>query len=143
WAKYLAIGGGTMAFSYHALIYLVLAASAMGFGYAAWNAGILHGNVTVLAGASYFIPVLSPALEGVVGRPPRSPSFWQGAGMVCIGASLCWFATRARPRGSAQPGGAGSAATPRRNGYKRRCPHHSSSAFCMERSGLTAGVPVA
>ncbi len=31
----------------------------MGFGYAAWNVGILHGNVTLLAGASYFIPVLS------------------------------------------------------------------------------------
>ncbi|HJE29047.1 MAG TPA: aromatic amino acid DMT transporter YddG, partial [Pseudomonas nitrititolerans] len=61
WAKYLAIGGEGMAFSYHALIYLVLAASAMGFGYAAWNVGILHGNVTVLAGASYFIPVLSAA----------------------------------------------------------------------------------
>jgi len=95
WAKYLAIGGESMAFSYHALIYLVMAASAMGFGYAAWNVGILHGNVTILAGASYFIPVLSAALAAMLLRTPLSLSFWQGASMVCVGSILCWFATRA------------------------------------------------
>ncbi|VTP64336.1 Aromatic amino acid exporter YddG [Leclercia adecarboxylata] len=41
---------------------LLLAAMAMGFGYAAWNVGILHGNVTVLAAASYFIPIISAVL---------------------------------------------------------------------------------
>ncbi|MCY1273551.1 Aromatic amino acid exporter YddG [compost metagenome] len=97
WAKYLAAGGGAMAFSYHAVIYLVLAASAMGFGYAAWNVGILHGNVTLLAGASYFIPVLSAALAALLLSTPLSLSFWQGASMVCIGSILCWFATRAQP----------------------------------------------
>jgi len=116
WAKYLAIGGETMEFSYHALSYLVLAASAMGFGYAAWNVGILHGNVTVLAGASYFIPVLSAALAAVLLRTPLSLSFWQGAAMVCIGSILCWFATRAKPPESAQSGDQASATTPRRNG---------------------------
>lgn len=94
WAKYLASGGGTMAFSYHALIYLALAASAMGFGYAAWNVGILHGNVTVLAGASYFIPVFSAALAASLLHTPLSISFWQGASMVCAGSILCWLATR-------------------------------------------------
>jgi drug/metabolite transporter (DMT)-like permease len=44
------------------LYFLGFAAAAMGFGYAAWNVGILHGNVTLLAGASYFIPVLSAFL---------------------------------------------------------------------------------
>ena len=34
-----------------AIVMLVLAAAAMGFGYAAWNVGILRGNVTILAGA--------------------------------------------------------------------------------------------
>jgi len=95
WAKYLAIGGESMVFSYHAMIYLVMAASAMGFGYAAWNVGILHGNVTILAGASYFIPVLSAALAAMLLRTPLSLSFWQGASMVCVGSILCWFATRA------------------------------------------------
>lgn len=96
WAKYLAGGGGTMDFSLPALVYLALAAAAMGFGYAAWNVGILHGNVTILAGASYFIPVLSAALAAVLLRTPLSLAFWQGAALVCIGSILCWFATRAR-----------------------------------------------
>jgi len=94
WVKYLVIGGAPMVFDLHAIIYLALAAAAMGFGYAAWNVGILHGNVTILAGASYFIPVFSAALAAIVLHTPLSMSFWQGAAMVCIGSVLCWFATR-------------------------------------------------
>lgn len=94
WVKYLVIGGAPMVFDLHAIIYLVLAAAAMGFGYAAWNVGILHGNVTILAGASYFIPVFSAALAAIVLQTPLSMSFWQGAAMVCIGSVLCWLATR-------------------------------------------------
>ncbi|MFW6699430.1 aromatic amino acid DMT transporter YddG [Acinetobacter pittii] len=94
WVKYLFIGGAPMVFDFHAVIYLVLAAAAMGFGYAAWNVGILHGNVTILAGASYFIPVFSAALAAIVLQTPLSMSFWQGAAMVCIGSVLCWLATR-------------------------------------------------
>ncbi|MCG9516289.1 aromatic amino acid DMT transporter YddG [Acinetobacter pittii] len=94
WVKYLLIGGAPMVFDFHAVIYLVLAAAAMGFGYAAWNVGILHGNVTILAGASYFIPVFSAALAAIVLQTPLSMSFWQGAAMVCIGSVLCWLATR-------------------------------------------------
>ncbi|MDR2251114.1 MAG: aromatic amino acid DMT transporter YddG [Acinetobacter sp.] len=94
WVKYLVIGGAPMVFDLHAVIYLALAAAAMGFGYAAWNVGILHGNVTILAGASYFIPVFSAALAAIVLHTPLSMSFWQGAAMVCIGSVLCWLATR-------------------------------------------------
>lgn len=96
WIKYFATESGTMAFSYQAMIYLALAASSMGFGYAAWNVGILHGNVTVLAGASYFIPVLSAALAAMLLRTPLSIAFWKGASMVCAGSILCWMATRGR-----------------------------------------------
>jgi len=94
WIKYFATESGSMEFSYQAVIYLALAASAMGFGYAAWNVGILHGNVTVLAGASYFIPVLSAALAAMLLRTPLSIAFWKGASMVCAGSILCWLATR-------------------------------------------------
>lgn len=97
WIKYLLQGGGHMAFSAEAVIYLLLAAGAMGFGYGAWNVGILHGNVTILAGASYFIPVLSAALSSLLLRAPLSLAFWQGAAMVCGGAVLCWRARRVRP----------------------------------------------
>ncbi len=96
WIKYLLQGGGHMAFSVEAIVYLLLAAAAMGFGYGAWNIGILHGNVTILAGASYFIPVLSAALSTLLLRAPLSLAFWQGAAMVCGGAILCWLATRAK-----------------------------------------------
>lgn len=94
WIKYLGMGAQPMHFDLHAIVYLLLAAAAMGFGYAAWNVGILHGNVTILAGASYFIPVFSAALAAIVLRTPLSLSFWQGAAMVCLGSILCWFATR-------------------------------------------------
>lgn len=96
WIKYLLGGGGHMAFSVEAIVYLVLAAGAMGFGYAAWNVGILHGNVTILAGASYFIPVFSAALSTLLLRAPLSLAFWQGSAMVSGGAILCWLATRAK-----------------------------------------------
>jgi drug/metabolite transporter (DMT)-like permease len=96
WVKYVVGGGGGMTFSLHALVYLVLAAAAMGFGYAAWNVGILHGNVTVLAGASYFIPVFSAALAATLLHAPLPFQFWQGALMVCGGSILCWLATRSR-----------------------------------------------
>lgn len=96
WCKYLALGGAPLHFSLRALITLLLAAAAMGFGYAAWNVGILHGNVTILAGASYFIPVLSAALSAWVLSTPLALPFWQGAAMVCAGSLLCWLATRRR-----------------------------------------------
>jgi drug/metabolite transporter (DMT)-like permease len=100
WIKYALEGGGAMRFDLHAVIYLVLAASAMGFGYAAWNAGILHGNVTVLAGASYFIPVLSAAFAAMLLHAPLSLQFWQGSLMVCGGSILCWLATREQRGGA-------------------------------------------
>lgn len=96
WVKYSIDGVNTLEFSYHALMMLALAGGAMGFGYAAWNVGILHGNVTILAGVSYFTPVLSAALAAVVLNTPLSLSFWQGAGMVCVGSVICWLATRGR-----------------------------------------------
>ncbi|MHA3084452.1 aromatic amino acid DMT transporter YddG [Acinetobacter sp. ANC 5383] len=94
WLKYFILAAEPIHFSASAIVYLVLAAAAMGFGYAAWNVGILHGNITILAGASYFIPVLSSALAAVVLHTPLSLAFWQGAAMVCAGSVLCWFATR-------------------------------------------------
>ena len=99
WIKYAITGDpAAMHFSVSSVVYLVLAACAMGFGYAAWNVGILDGNVTLLTGASYFIPVLSSALSSVLLATPLGFSFWQGAMMVCTGSILCWLATRARSK---------------------------------------------
>lgn len=94
WAKYLVTGMDEMLFTPHALLMLACAAAAMGFGYAAWNVGILRGNVTLLAGASYFTPVFSAFLASLILRTPLALSFWQGAAMVCAGSIICWLATR-------------------------------------------------
>lgn len=97
WIKFLVLGEpADMHLHISSIIYLLLAAAAMGFGYAAWNVGILHGNVTALAGASYFTPVISSALSSVLLSTPLGLSFWQGASMVCIGSVLCRLATRER-----------------------------------------------
>lgn len=94
WVKFLLSDHPPMQFSVPVVIKLALTAIALGFGYAAWNTGILHGHVAVLAAASYFTPVLSSALAAVVLNAPLSFSFWQGAFMVCAGSLLCWWATR-------------------------------------------------
>lgn len=94
WMKYLFSDQPEMVFSVPVVIKLVMCGIALGFGYASWNIGILHGNVSVLATVSYFTPVLSAALAAVLLNAPLSFSFWQGALMVCAGSLLCWYATR-------------------------------------------------
>lgn len=94
WLKYLFSDQPEMVFSLPVVIKLLMCGVALGFGYASWNIGILHGNVSVLATVSYFTPVLSAALAAVLLNAPLSFSFWQGALMVCAGSLLCWYATR-------------------------------------------------
>ncbi|ENX35909.1 hypothetical protein F889_00608 [Acinetobacter colistiniresistens] len=96
WIKYLLMGGGSFDFDWSSSLSLLFAAAAMGFGYAAWNVGILHGNVTLLAGASYFIPVFSALCSAILLSTPLTLSFWSGALMVCLGSILCWISTRAQ-----------------------------------------------
>jgi drug/metabolite transporter (DMT)-like permease len=94
WVKYAVSDQPEMVFSIPVVVKLFMCGVALGFGYASWNIGILHGNVTVLAAVSYFTPVLSAALASVLLSAPLSFAFWQGALMVCAGSLLCWFATR-------------------------------------------------
>ncbi|MDY0073701.1 MAG: aromatic amino acid DMT transporter YddG [Thauera sp.] len=110
WLQYLLTGAPPLQFSWAASGSLALAAIAMGMGYAAWNVGILHGKVTVLAGASYFIPVFSAALAALILRTALPFTFWQGALLVCAGSILCWLATRGgrSPAAAEVPGTAGS-----------------------------------
>lgn len=96
WLKYVLSEQPPMLFSWPVTLRLGLVALALGFGYAAWNIGILHGNVTILATASYFTPVLSSALAALLLNASLSWAFWQGACMVCAGSLLSWYATRQR-----------------------------------------------
>ncbi|WP_276726919.1 aromatic amino acid DMT transporter YddG [Pantoea septica] len=99
WVKFLLSPQPVFAVSPQALISLALAAMAMGLGYAAWNTGILHGNVNLLAAASYFIPILSSVLAAFWLNSHLTLSFWQGAAMVSLGSLLCWWSTRTSARG--------------------------------------------
>ncbi|AST69746.1 EamA family transporter [Kosakonia cowanii] len=94
WVKYLTSPQPGFTLSWHAWISLILAAMAMGFGYAAWNVGILHGNVTVLAAASYFIPIISAVLAAFMLDSHLTLAFWEGTAMVSLGSLICWWSTR-------------------------------------------------
>lgn len=83
-----------MVFSTLVMIKLIFAAFTLGFAYAAWNVGILHGNVTIMAVGLYFTLVLFLALAAVLLSALLLFLFWQGALMVCGGFLLCWLATR-------------------------------------------------
>jgi drug/metabolite transporter (DMT)-like permease len=96
WLKFMLSPQPPFVLSVPVYISLALAAVAMGFGYAAWNVGILHGNVKVLAAASYFIPIISSILAAFLLRSHLSLSFWQGTAMVSFGSLMCWWATRAQ-----------------------------------------------
>ncbi|WP_077927555.1 aromatic amino acid DMT transporter YddG [Wohlfahrtiimonas populi] len=96
WIQYAFVGVNEFNFTWKSTLYLLLAASALGFGYAAWNVGILHGNVMVLATASYFIPIFSAFFAAMVLNATLSLGFWQGVIMICIGSLCCFIATRKR-----------------------------------------------
>ncbi|MGY2258969.1 aromatic amino acid DMT transporter YddG [Pseudomonas sp. SDO55104_S430] len=84
------------AFNLHGSLQLIAAGVAMAGGYALWNIGILRGNLTLLATASYSAPVLSSAFAAVWLGASLAAQFWQGAVMVTVGSLICWQATRER-----------------------------------------------
>lgn len=94
WIQYGFVGTNDFNFTLKSTIYLLLAASALGFGYAAWNIGILHGHVMLLATASYFIPIFSAFFAALVLNATLSRGFWQGVVMICVGSLCCFIATR-------------------------------------------------
>lgn len=94
WVKYFISPQPAFDAHFQTWVSLALAAMAMGFGYAAWNVGILHGNVTVLAAASYFIPIISSILAAFILSSHLTLSFWQGTAMVSLGSLVCWWSTR-------------------------------------------------
>jgi drug/metabolite transporter (DMT)-like permease len=75
---------------------LIATGIAMAGGYALWNIGILRGNLTLLATASYSAPVLSSAFAALWLGVSLQMQFWQGAVLVTVGSLICWQATRQR-----------------------------------------------
>lgn len=77
-----------------AYIVLVAAALVIGAGYACWDAGIMHGNLTVLGSASYAAPVLSCTIGALALGASLTASFWQGVALVVVGSLIGWWATK-------------------------------------------------
>lgn len=71
-----------------AWVFVVIAACAIGGGYACWGYGILHGSMERLAIASYATPVLSTAASAVLLGLSLSLPFWVGALLVAAGSIL-------------------------------------------------------
>ena len=94
WIKYAFSSESSMQFTLPVTLTWLCAGMAMGAGYAAWNVGILHGNMTLLATVSYFTPVLSAVFAALVLDTAMNASFWQGVVMVTLGSLICWRATR-------------------------------------------------
>lgn len=97
WIKYGLSAEPALAFSGPSVLELGVTAGAMAAGYALWNLGILNGNLTLLATASYFTPVLSTFFAALWLSTSLTAAFWQGVAMVTAGSLICWAATRGRP----------------------------------------------
>ena len=74
-------------------ISVVVGAIAMGGSYAAWSYGVTRGNITILAIASYFTPVLSCLFATVWIGASLDASFWKGVAVVVAGSLMCWSST--------------------------------------------------
>lgn len=94
WGKFLASGHKIIVPNEEAFFHLIGGAAAIAAGYGAWNLGIQCGNITLLAGASYFIPVLSAFFAAFLLHAHLTSTFWYGTAMVCVGSVLCWLAIR-------------------------------------------------
>ncbi len=96
WFKYILSSEVILSFTLSSSMELLVAGTAMAGGYALWNIGILRGNLTLLATASYSAPVLSSAFAAVWLGAHLNAQFWQGAALVTAGSLVCWYATRQR-----------------------------------------------
>ena len=62
--------------------------------YSAWTYGVTHGNLTLLATASYFTPLLSVLLSSILLQMMPGDNFWIGAFLVTAGSLVCGIASR-------------------------------------------------
>ncbi|MFJ5478549.1 aromatic amino acid DMT transporter YddG [Pectobacterium carotovorum] len=95
WTQYSFSGESAISLTLPSSLQLLFMGASTALAYSAWNAGIQHGNLTLLATASYFTPVLSTLLAALWLNITPAMSFWQGVAMVTAGSLLCWYATRA------------------------------------------------
>ncbi|MEE3649396.1 MULTISPECIES: aromatic amino acid DMT transporter YddG [unclassified Brenneria] len=98
WLQYAFSAENALSFTITNAIELIFMGVSTAVAYSAWDTGIQHGNLTLLATASYFTPVISTLLAALWLSITPSFSFWQGVIMVTLGSLLCWFTTRQNRR---------------------------------------------
>ncbi|AIA71222.1 aromatic amino acid DMT transporter YddG [Pectobacterium atrosepticum] len=98
WIQYSFSAEGPISLTLPSSLELLFMGASAALAYSAWNAGIQYGNLTLLATASYFTPVLSTLLAALWLNITPAISFWQGVAMVTAGSLLCWYATRSSTR---------------------------------------------
>ncbi|WP_335960179.1 aromatic amino acid DMT transporter YddG [Acinetobacter bereziniae] len=97
WAKYL----WSHEFSFNVIQHFELSTFAllamvsfvMAMGYAAWNIGIIKGNITILVTLSYFSPVISTVISMTILQTRLPTEFWYGVILVTAGSLVCWVST--------------------------------------------------
>ncbi|WP_323634876.1 aromatic amino acid DMT transporter YddG [Pectobacterium polaris] len=94
WIQYAFSAEGAISLTLPSSLQLLFMGTSTALAYSVWNIGIQHGNLTLLATASYFTPVLSTLLAALWLNITPAISFWQGVAMVTAGSLLCWYATR-------------------------------------------------
>lgn len=94
WIQYAFSTEGAISLTLPSSLQLLFMGTSTALAYSVWNIGIQHGNLTLLATASYFTPVLSTLLAALWLNITPAISFWQGVVMVTTGSLLCWYATR-------------------------------------------------
>ncbi|QDX29985.1 aromatic amino acid DMT transporter YddG [Dickeya poaceiphila] len=94
WGQYLLSDAPVFAFSARTLLELLFIGGSTALAYAAWDTGIQRGNMTLLATASYFTPVLTTLMAAIWLQTTPTLAFWQGVVMVTLGSLLSWLATR-------------------------------------------------
>jgi drug/metabolite transporter (DMT)-like permease len=94
WIKYGYSNEAPLHFSWSSAVQVLVLGGLSATAYSCWNVGIQHGNMTLLAAASYFTPIFSVLLASLWLQTQPSLSFWQGVVMVTLGSLICWRSTR-------------------------------------------------
>lgn len=96
WLKFFTTGQAALPLSAKGLALVAFFGVVTTLAYSCWNHGVMHGDLTILATASYFTPILSVLLSSLLFGVLLDASFWIGAAIVTAGSLLCWQATRRR-----------------------------------------------
>lgn len=98
WLRWWWMGGaaaeGGMHWSWSVALQVLVVGALTALGYSCWEHGIQHGQLAVLAAASYFTPVFSALLASLWLQITPGWPFWQGVLLVTLGSLVCWGATR-------------------------------------------------